>query len=185
MTLIDDLIPVLAAAALLVRSLAHRSLMKAAQPLRLELARKGELFLANPNVGTRNRASVEMMLNSAFGRFWMMLAAVVLMPIAMIFIMAPNGSYWKEEDARRKLAPELRAAYADIQSLHIRILFAHHPICMLLVELEVLLIAPAIIIASALLRGSLLPRFNSATLFSALEVQPASLLRRQHASLQT
>ena len=62
-------------------------LLKASEPMHLELAGRGERLLSNPNLHSAHRQSVEFMLDSSYSR-WVLPFVVVVMPFMVGWLIA-------------------------------------------------------------------------------------------------
>lgn len=175
------ILPVGIAAALAVNAYLHRRLVVAAQPLRLELAERGEELLRSAGLPSRIREHVEFMLSHAFGIGWLLLAALVVAPFA-IPVMIVRGEMERDAQAVAALSANARAEYNQLAMLHSRIVFATHPGLMTLNFLEMLLIAGPLVLLSGALSGRLLPEVNQTSILQAIESEASLLSRRKLAA---
>ena len=148
-----EILPLIIVALVIVSSVARYRLVRAAQPLRLMLAQKGELLLAQRGLSTEVQEIVEFMLDTAFGNRTMLIAGLVLTPIiAASLIFRP--SKFAEFMKRTSIAdPESQSLYSEVWRLHERIMLANHPILYPIAELEIFILALVGILLVALMRG--------------------------------
>jgi hypothetical protein len=167
----NEYFPVALAGALVAATYAHRRLMRAAQPLRLQLAEKGELLLANPKVPKRHRRFVNAMLDSAFSNYMFLIFATCCIPIvAVLLIFDPDRVISKIKELSAADA-EVRTAIADLSKLHDRITFYNHPLLMLFIEFELLIAIPVAVLLSGLIHGSAPPRANRDEVLELIEAK--------------
>ncbi|WP_293901655.1 hypothetical protein, partial [Phenylobacterium sp.] len=74
------ILPVAIAAALPLSAIAAREVQRRIQPVRLELARRGEAALQRGSLSPQARSDIEFMLETAFGVRWLLLAILPLVP---------------------------------------------------------------------------------------------------------
>lgn len=163
--------PVAIAGGLVAASYIHRRLMQAAQPLRLELAEKGELLLANPKLSKYERLFVTALLDSAFSNWTFFVIAIFAVPVVAIFLVVNPA---RLSSSMNRLLPqdnELKAMIADLSKLHDRITFYNHPIFMLIIEFELLIIIPIAVLLSGLIHGSAPSRANRDEVLNYIEAK--------------
>jgi len=163
--------PLLVAIAITLGVALQRQLNKAAQPLRLELADKGEHLLAQADVPVIAKRQIRYMLDTAFHSRFVLLIAIVVMPvIAVYIIIAPKrfiGSIKNNEIQNS----ELRALHHDLMELHDKITMVNHPLLWLILQIDMLIfIATAVLIAGAL-RGYLPNRAIQDSIMKFIESQ--------------
>jgi|GEM_PF-4913467 len=178
---LSDFLPIGIVGALVVNSILHRRLVIAAQPLRLELAERGEALLRTSNLPARVRESIEFLLSHTFGMTGLLLLALVVIPFA-VPTMVVTGELRREGEAEAKLSVKTRAEYNALVMLHGRIVFATHPALMTLNFLEMLLIAGPVVLLSGALSGRLLPEVNQASILQVIESEASLLSRRKAAA---
>lgn len=145
----------LATGAVLVALAAYR-LKVGAQPLRLELAEKGEQLLASGHLPLKTKAYVESLLDSAFsdrGALLFLLVAVPVNSVAGIF----RDDFWGASGEPPIRDAETRELFLDVNGLHFRIQLANHPVLMLLLLVDVLVFTLPAILIRTLIRG-VMPR---------------------------
>ncbi len=132
---------------------ADRRLKRAAQPLRLRLAEKGEAFLARPDIPPHARTHVRFLLDRAFGMRGSLLFAVVSIPvIAMLFVFRQR--YLRRSVEKIRISdPASKAEFFEICRLHDRITLTNHYILLPIVELELVAFMPLAIVLRGILRG--------------------------------
>lgn len=131
-----DFVPLLVVGALVAFGMAHQRLRKAAQPLRLEMAEKGEKLLHDDRVGPELRSQIEFMLNSAFSMRTQLLVGIGLFPImVLVVIFAGERVTAGMRKEYRALPLDLRAQFAEVHRLHDRIKTANHPLLSMVIEL--------------------------------------------------
>jgi hypothetical protein len=109
----------------------------AVQPLRLQLAARGEVLLANDKLPAHLRPLVMNLLDTAFSNRAMLLFGLGYVPVvALRFIIAPNELL----NSFRNFAfadAETRGAFDEFVQLHNRITFANNPVLSSLLDVEI------------------------------------------------
>jgi len=175
-------VPVIVAALLGVIALADRRLKAAAQPLRFQLAEKGEEYLRHPHASKETKEHVGFLLDSAFGMRGPLLFAVVAIPvIAMIFVVHPR-SILRSSVRLNTLEPTVRTAFLEICRLHDRITLANNWLLLPLVELEIVLFMPFAIVLRSLIRGRVPETGGRDSVLSYIEWRQTQLMpKHSHA----
>ena len=159
--------PVVVVGVLVVTSVTHHRLVRAAQPLRLELAEKGERLLANPTLSAEMRGLVRFMLDTTFNMRGPLLFGILAVPaIAVAAILRPAEFFKKDiED------PSAQALFFEVRRLHDRITLANHPILLPLVEFEILFFMPFAIVLIGLMHGRIPMKGDRDAVMSAIEIR--------------
>jgi hypothetical protein len=171
MSLIAALAPALIVSGVVSYSFARLRLRKAAQPLRLQLAEKGERLLGSPNLPTNLRPYVEWLLSTAFGNRSAIFFGFAFVPIAAVMIATRPAIL---QSFMRKLQIndiETRLLFEEVSRLHDRITLANHPLPLILLEFEVLVFVPLGILAYALIHGRVPESGSSQAIKTFVEVK--------------
>lgn len=134
---------------------ARNRLIVIAQPLRLELADKGEALLRHSGLPTNQRAHVMAALDTAFSNGPTLAIGLLLVPILAIFLVVRQKTLIRVFGTFDWENAEAKALYGDVMRLHRRITFANHPLLTTLLTLEIDIVLPIALTLRALLRGSL------------------------------
>ena len=153
MTNMEEYWPVIAVAGLAFYGFAKRRFMAAAQPLRLELAAKGEEFLSRPDLPPHMRMHVKSLLESAFGYGLLLPVALLAIPAIALVVTFRLPFVIPFLESARRLSNEERAKVNEIMRLHRRISLGNHPFLWPYIELEMLFVQQIILFAKGLLRG--------------------------------
>lgn len=149
---------VVAVLALLVGSVIQRRLSAEVQPLRIELANRGEDFLARTDLPRVLRTDVEDMLETAFP--CNCLFGVLLLPLIPFFVWAG----WKRSNRRATeigfTGEEVRTSYAHIRALHRRIAIANHPVLQPLTDLIAVASMMVLVLALVAFRKRVAPNLD-------------------------
>ena len=124
--------------------------MEAMQPLRLELAERGEWLLANPRLPAYHRPILEFMLDNAYSG-WVMVLSTVLIPIVFIeFVLRPRRRAAMRA-ASNIADKEVRREFGCVDGLFFKSAIAANPLfaCVVLVE-RVVLIAVLVLLKKPL-----------------------------------
>lgn len=132
---------------------ADRRLKRAAQPLRLSLAERGEAFLTRSDIPPHARTHVQFLLDHAFGMRGSLLFAVVSIPVIAILFVFRQRYLRRSVDKIRINDPAANAEFFEICRLHDRITLTNHYILLPLVELELVVFMPLAIVLRGILRG--------------------------------
>lgn len=176
-----DFLPIGIGAALVLNSYLHRRLVTAAQPLRLELADRGEKLLGEPALPPRVRAILGFVLDHAFSMRWLLVVSIIAIPVA-VPVLFLRGELQRDAQETRTLRPDVRAEYEQVVALHGRIIFATHPLLTTITLLEMFLVAGPLVLLSGIVAGKLLPEINQTTLLQAIESEASNLGRRRAAA---
>jgi hypothetical protein len=175
------MLPLAIGAVLVINSYLHRRLLVAAQPLRLELAKRGDALLRDSHLPPRARGMVTFVLDHAFGMSALLAIAIVAIPVA-VPIMIVRGEMQRDADETASMKGALRAEYDQLMSLHGRIIFATNPFLMTVALLEMFLIAAPLVLFTGALAGNLMPEVNQTALLHAIETEASMLGRRRAAA---
>lgn len=177
--MLDLLTPIGVAFALIAWSVFQGRLARAAQPLRLRLAEKGERLLARTDLSPETRKDVEFMLNTPFSRWGMLLFVVATAPFVVLYVaFTPKARAHVERDFS-KMSPEARALYADVRALHTRIVMANHPLLASIVLLEITaLLAPVSLVMLALQNEGSEAPLDRYAFINIVEMQEQTLMSK-------
>lgn len=172
--------PLVAAATLVVASVAHHRLIKAAQPLRLELAEKGERLIAHPGLPKHMQSQVRFLLDRAFNMRGVLLFGLVLVPvIALIAIVRPT-KFLSFVDQTKIKDETANSDFIEFRRLHDRITLANHPLLLLLLEFEIVLFMPLGILVVGLVCGRVPLRGDRDAVMSAIEMKKSTVFGHNH-----
>jgi hypothetical protein len=176
-------VPVVVAAAAAALAFADRRLKTAAQPLRLQLADKGEEFLQVRNVPEELRDHVRFLLDHAFGmRVFLMTAFLAIPFIAVVFLVHPEPLQ-RSALLAKQMESGARSAFSEICRLHDRITLANHWILLPLVEIQIVLFMPLAIVLRAVFWGRVPETGGRESVLSYIENKQSHLmLWHAHAS---
>lgn len=174
-------LPFALVASLVVAATAHRRLYASAQPLRRELAEKGERLLASPSLPESERAMVRMLLNTAFGGGWLMLNSIVLFWVVAIGVVIRPSIITQAMAGLNSATPEVQRLHREVLDLHDRILLANHPTLWMVLHAEIMLTLPMAIIAASLIRGYMPKIGDRFLILSMLESREAAFWGRRAA----
>jgi hypothetical protein len=119
--------PVILSGGLVVYAIAMRRLQRAVQPLRIELAEKGERLLASNYLSRDAKEHVRFLLDSAFGLRLVLLVCLFSMPIfAIYYLIYPKPLLAMDRSLQIK-DPESKICFDRVSALHERITLANHP----------------------------------------------------------
>ena len=146
-------LPVVIAAGFAASAVAGREIQRRIQPVRLELARRGEELLLRDDLPADIRRDVEFMLETAFGMGWvLLLGLIVLTPAASIVLVFSKRLRASLE--RSVLSREQSTDYKEIDGLHSSVMLANNPVMVPLMMVWVAIWAgPALYIASRIHRS--------------------------------
>jgi len=119
--------PVILSGTLVVYAIAIRRLQIAVQPLRIELAEKGERLLSSNDLSKDAKDHVRFLLDSAFGLRRVLLACLFLMPIFAIFYLIYHKNFLDIDRSLQIKDPESKICFDRVSALHERITLANHP----------------------------------------------------------
>lgn len=170
-----------AIAALIMGAFTQLRLAKSVQAARLHLADEGERFLARSDIPPGMRSQVEFFLDSAFGFTGVMIAAVVLFPIAALVMAIFHKRMRRNLLGTGPLAREVRADFIDLMKLHDKIMLANHPVLHTVLNIEVALFSPLYLFVVALKSKTMPDQFEATSLLAYFEMKEAKLFRFGHA----
>jgi hypothetical protein len=175
--------PVVIAALAAAIVAADRRLKSAAQPLRLQLAEKGEKFLQLPNVSKEARNHVRFLLDRAFSMRTPLMVALFAIPIIAIAFVVHPRPFLRSATTMNQMEPNTRSAFFEICGLHDRITLTNHWLLLPLVELEIVLFMPLAIVLRAIIWGRVPETGGRESVLSYIEKQQADFkLRHTHAA---
>lgn len=121
-------------------------LMQAAQPYRIELARRGEAILADPRLSLHHKNHVRFMLDSAFSRIVAPIAVVAL-PFVVLALMFSRKLRERSRAVWRVSDEDLRKEVEEVDRLFTRSIAMTSPLLaiVLLLERAVLLSLAALV----------------------------------------
>ncbi len=146
--------PLAVVIALFIFSFVNRRLKRAAQPLRLRLAEKGEEFLAKPDLPKPMREHVEFLLKSSFNMRGSLLLAIVMIPIIAFLFVVRHRYLRRSVDKLNVTDQATRASFYDLCRLHDRITLTNHIFLLPIVELELVLFMPLAIVLRGIVQGT-------------------------------
>jgi hypothetical protein len=137
-------------------------LQRSVQPLRLEMADKGEWLLSSDSVDAAVKVRVSRMLDGAFNYRLTVLFRIVLIPfLAPLIILYP--AILDKMSAGLHTDDELAKTYInDVFLLHTRITLANHPILFAILIAEMFVVIPLFDLSYVIMKG-----FISATIRGA------------------
>ncbi|HUZ12611.1 MAG TPA: hypothetical protein VMU93_07185 [Caulobacteraceae bacterium] len=177
---VGDLLPVGIVALIPFGAFLHHRLNQLAQPLRLELADKGERLLAYRDLPREIRDEGAFMLDTAFGVGAAMPLAVLTMPfVAVIVLLFRRDILARALRDVGALRPEQAALYYDTSRLHSRLTTANHPLLSTILEAEFLVMVAFGLAVVALFKQPLPGKLDRSRMLNALEMSEANFLRRR------
>lgn len=181
-----NLVPILIVLALILWTWASLRLERAAQPLRLELAKKGERLLGDNELPDIHRDLLKDLLDTAFSGRASLCAFIVLLPVfSFVLLFLSRQTLIREFGRFRIKNTETRAAFDEIMRLHDRIMFFNHPILYVLVEFEFIFFFKLALLIMGITRELVAPvEVGRDTTMDFIEVKRlqwgSKLPRRQH-----
>jgi hypothetical protein len=157
-----------------------RVLSRAAQPLRRELAEKGERLRADPAVPADVKEAVEYLLNDAFGSKAFYIFAIIAMPFVALVLMFRARWLTSMHPNTRRLSPENRAIFMDMCRIDRLLTIANHPVLMPIILLEMVIFLPPAIIFRAIIKGSIPTDIGEENILGALAKKMSSKFSRPH-----
>jgi len=176
----SNLLPLIIVFGLALWSWAYYRLQRAAQPLRLELAKKGERLLGDPDLPVPMRDFVRFLLDTAFSNRAVLLFGIFYVPCIAFFIAVFPHKISKV--MRRFHIPnkETRAAFDEVMRLHDRITLANHPILLFLLEAEILLLVAPTVLLVGILREVVSPEIGRQSTMDIIEDKGLRVRRNLH-----
>ncbi len=166
-----DLAPVAVVALIPVGLFLNGRLTMAAQPLRLELAEKGEALLAVSDLPKEVRSQVNYMLETAFGMGIPLLFSVLVFPfLGLAAVSFRRDLLARAERDYSTLPSEQRARLYELMRLHERITSANHPALQAVMELEFLMIAILGLVIMSVMKQPLPRTFDRAVVMNMMEM---------------
>jgi hypothetical protein len=164
-----DVAPLLVAASFGLLSWGYRRLRFAAQPLRLELATKGEALLLESNVPENIRQSVTFMLDTAFSLKGALFFSIIFLPFFLVYIMFTRVKLNEVARDISLLSEVQRAKYYEIMKLHDKVTLANNPFLSLFFGLEFTILVPLFAIIITMFRGYMPQRLDREVVVNVLE----------------
>jgi len=132
---------------------------RSVQPLRLEMADKGEWLLSCNYLDAKVKTRVRRMLDGAFNYRIAVLFRIILMPfLAVVIIFWPKTL--DNTASELNIGDEhVKTFLYDVYRLHLRITFANHPILFAILIAELSIVIPLFDLSSVIMKG-----FISATI---------------------
>ena len=156
---------------LIAGSLVRGRLDEAVQPLRLELADKGERLLASPDVPQEMKETLRYMLKSTFGCGFCFFVTAVALPFILLSCAFNPKSFRSFVRDVSKLEPETRAAYDDCTTLFHRIKLANHPVLQSVMTAEYAIFTPIILLGIAIRRDPIPVAIDSNAVMGKFELK--------------
>jgi len=169
------ILPVVVALGILVLVWGHYEVVLAAQPLRLQLAEKGEQLLAKEGLPPFIRAQTEFILRTAFGSGRQLFVCAIMAIPVMVTLLFQRAWFTQMVQAIESLDAETKQLRTEVIRLHNRITLANNPVLFMIVNLEVLVFSPIGLFLFAIFRKRLPLSGDSDTLIAAIEMRKARL----------
>jgi len=184
-----DLTPIAIGGLLVGSNLLQQRLSAAAQPYRLALAERGEIFLGHSMAPPRVKAEVRFMLDDVgfvldhrlMSRLVLILVVLVA-PFASLFLLRTGGEVEKLNAERASMAPDLRAEAVALTNLHTRVSLSTNPVLFSLALIVVAVVVGPVTVVLAAIRGSWLSGVTPALLINAIGKQGALFTRPARAA---
>jgi hypothetical protein len=139
-----SLAPLFIAALVPLAAFIGRRRSRSVQPLRLEMARRGETLLLRDDLPEKERARIKFMLGSAFGRGSVLWCILLIMPL--VGLVALFSRRFRKNLGKSGFREQSAAAkeQRDLQALHTVIMRANHPALYATVEVAMIIfVVPA------------------------------------------
>lgn len=176
---IVDYAPVIAVGAFALYSVVRQKIRAAAQPLRTQLAERGEELLGDPNLPKHLHRFVRYHLETAFNDRARLIFTIFAVPLFPIFVAIFQSEFFAFKRRFSIKNPDTQLLFDQVMKLHDRITFANHPLLMMLVEFEVVLFVPIPILAFSLIRGQVPENANTADVKTFLEAKEQAIRHRE------
>ena len=157
-------------------------LSKSVQTLRLQLADEGERFLAREDVPKAMKNQVEMFLDSVFGMNFVLIASVVLLPVAAIVFSFFDDHMRRGIPADSSIPREILAEFIDLMKMHDKIMLANHPVLYTIIKTEMALLAPVSMLIIGIRKKAVPDQFEALPFLASLELKETKLFRLKHAA---
>src|SRR5215469_12440518 len=182
-----NLIPIAIVIALIVVSLTCQRLQKSAQPLRLQLAEKGERLMGDPNLPSNLVPFVSFLLDTAFKMRAILLIGIFYVPYLWVRVLVVPDKVERDAVQFQIQNPETRVKFDDVVRLHNKITLANHPFLYTFLELEMTILMLPVIIIGGLFRDLRFENVNRGTAMGIVETkgrQVQERMRRPKMALQ-
>jgi hypothetical protein len=145
--------PIIIALSILVYVMLMQNFQRIVQPLRLEMAEKGEWLLSRDSLDTEARARVSYMLGSAFNSRLISLFRILVMPfLAILIILRPKTL--DDMTYHLNIQDKVEKEYFNaVFRLHTRITLVNHPILFSIFIAEMSIAIPLFDLSSAIKKG--------------------------------
>jgi hypothetical protein len=164
---------------LVVANVLDRRLYAAAQPLRLELAEKGERLLAERGLPDDLKNSTRLLLNTAFGGGWLIFGGIIGCPFMVLAVIIRPSMLSDMTKRLSRATPEARALHQDVMSLHDSILLANHPFLWTIFQAELILALPVMLVIISVLRGKMPEVVDRLMFLSMMESREVRFFKRR------
>jgi hypothetical protein len=151
--------PVIISLSIFFYVLLMRRLQRSVQPLRLEMADKGEWLLSSDSLDSKAKARVSRMLGGAFSYRLTVLFRIVIMPLLAALIILRPQILDNMADELNTDDERVKTYMNDVFRLHIRITFENHPTLFAILMLKMSIVIPLFDLSSVIMKG-----FISATI---------------------
>lgn len=177
----DSFWPVLGAIVLVAFCFACRRLRAAAQPLRLELAAKGERLLGDPQLPQHLRGYVAFLLDSSFSAWMPLVFGFFYIPVIAVKIAFTPDRLAKAFRRFRINNGDTALLFLEVERLHDRITLANHPILWLIEQLVLLVCIPASLLINGIIRGCFPERADREIILGVSEAKSLKVLHHRRA----
>jgi hypothetical protein len=164
---------------LIVANVAHRRLYASAQPLRLELAEKGERLLAKQDLPDDLRKNTRLLLNTALGGGWLIFGGIIGCPFMVLAVILQPSILSDMTKRLSRATPEVRALHQEVMSLHDSILLANHPFLWTIFQAELILVLPVMLVIISVLRGKMPEVVDRLLFLSMMESREVRFFKRR------
>ncbi|MFZ3325184.1 MAG: hypothetical protein WA231_04515 [Methylocella sp.] len=146
-------LPVIVSLSIFFYAMVMRRLQRSVQPLRLEMADKGEWLLACNYLDAKVKVQISRILDGAFNYRLTSLFRIIIIPfLAAVIILWPKTL--DNTASELNIKDERVMAYLnDVYRLHLRITFANHPILFAILIMELSIVIPLFDLSSAIMKG--------------------------------
>ena len=165
--------------ALMIHS--HRRMLRAAQSLRLQLAKEGELLAAQEDLPELWKEQVVFLMDTAFSARFLLILGFFLIPI-ISFTEALRSPESLKQDDFLGLPEHYKDKFKKVFALHRRITFLNHPLLSALLDFEVSLFMLISTMVSGVLKQSPLPTGTPETLRDLVMVKEVKIRSLHYAS---
>lgn len=150
----SSMLPILLTAILILWTWAQQRLRAASQPLRLQLAERGEKLLGDPQLPTHLRQHVSFLLETAFSSRGVLIFGLVAVPVILL-VSIVNPVHFQKSLAKRFTINngETQLNFEEVNKLHSIITFSNHPILATLLDFEIAIFRTMSLAAIGLIYG--------------------------------